>query len=217
MPEKVSSSGPERVPPGRSSAVGGNRIRFPAGGPESLTERVRRELRSSRRHEIARLQKGEGLPGDRRDTGVLLEQHLGELIGDSLVLQEAAERVGERAVVPGTVALLKEIRDTERDLFTDGRAHAEGFDRRQRIRLVVAEYLDERVRFMNSHLEPHFTIGEGLDFIAMCLAEALGRWGVLARLAGNDKPLAELAEDAERTLRPQLAAVVKAASGHSSR
>lgn len=194
--------------------VGPSRTGSRAAAGESLTDRVRRELRASRRQDLARLSAGQAVPDDRRDAGVLLEQRLGELIGDSLVLQEAAERVGARAVVPGTVALLKEIRDTERELFTDGRAHAEGFERRQRIRLVVAEYLDHRVRFMDSCLEPHFTVGEGLDFIAMCMAEALGRWGVLARLAGNHEPLAELAEDAQVTLRPQLAAVVKAASGH---
>lgn len=216
MPEKLSSTNGPESPPQRPGLLtfGENRPGSPAGASESLTERVRRELRASRRHDLARMNAPEELPEDRRDAGALLEQRLGELIGDSLILQEAAERVGDRAVVPGTVALLKEIRDTERDLFTDGRAHAEGFVRRQRIRLVVAEYLDHRVRFMDSCLQPHFTIGEGLDFIAMCMAEALGRWGVLARLAGNDEPLAELAEDAEKTLRPQLAAVVKVAAGH---
>lgn len=217
MPEKLSSSnGPER-PLQRVTDLTAARRRSASGpGPESLTERVRRELRASRRHDLARMSVVEDLPEDRRDAGMLLEQQLGELIGDSLVIQEAAERIERIVVVPSTAILLREIRDTERRFFTDGRAHAEGFERRQRIRLVVAEYLDQRVRFMNSYLVPGFSLGEGFDFVAMCMAEALGRWGVLARLADNDEPLLTLAEDAQETLRPQLAAVVKIAVAEGS-
>lgn len=202
-------SGSARVGPDATNAAKRASARpHRVGGPQAdggLAERVRRESGDD-----GEVSPGSGPAARGTDDRRPIERRLGELVGDSLVLQEAAERVAGHTIVPATSDLLREIRAAQRRLFADPRIRAEKRESLQVIRAATVEYLDHRVAFMDSCLDPGFTIEEGLDFIAMSLAEALGRWGVLERLTGDDTPLARLAREARELLQPQLASVLVA-------
>jgi len=175
--------------------------------PGGRVDRARREMRAERGTVPE--------PGsdERPQHGVALaDRRLAELNGDSVILEEAAGMVERRAMVPATTLMLGEIRDTQRELFDRARRHAEESGNRRQIRLLMLEHLDQRARFMRRRLFPGFPIGDGLDFIAMCLAETLGRWGVLGRLATTEA-LAALSGEAQEAIRPQLSAAVEAAVG----
>jgi len=184
--------------------------RWSHGEAGVLIKTIRSEVRNDRR-DLRDLEVRAVVPAGPGSGVSATGKRLSDLIADSLVLRDMAERVDRRAIVPKTKLLMREIGATERRLFISGWDHADRLADCQRIPAAVADRLDQRMRFIESRLGPEFPIGEALDLIAMCMAEALGGWGVLADLAGDDIALGDLAEDARKTLHAQLPRVVETA------
>ncbi len=157
-------------------------------------------------------------PRDRKSsqTASPAESKLAEVITYSRLCAEAAKRTASLLTASPASELLDEVREeTER---IKGRTIqlADSLENREQIRELSYEAFEEGTATLNNFLRPGFSPIEGLDYLAMGQAEAIGHWVMLQHLDSSPE-YSEVAEWALPKLRQHLRKVAGAAAGFERR
>ncbi|MDQ2622353.1 MAG: hypothetical protein M3Y45_04850 [Actinomycetota bacterium] len=140
------------------------------------------------------------------------ERKLAELLAYSLLLQEGAGRVVPLLVDPASIALMGRVREAGGVIFERGASLVDDAARRSAVRDLASESHNQARSTMQSFLPAGFAVVEGLDYLAMALAETIGHWSLLPHLDGATEAYGRVGEEVITLLRPHLTQVIDAAS-----